>query len=147
MIGTGNRRRRRIRWRLMASVQELAATPLLESLSESDLEEIAPWFEARTADGGERLCCEGAHGYSFFILKEGTAEVTAQGKTLTTLGPGDFFGEMAILGDGRRSATVTTTSAASMLVLFGTEFRQLQQARPDIAAHIEEVFRQRLERG
>jgi CRP-like cAMP-binding protein len=131
----------------MASVWDLASTPLLEALSESDLNDIAPWFDVRTADEGVRLCGEGAHGYSFFILKSGTAEVTAQGQTLTTLSAGDFFGEMAILGDGRRSATVTTTSPATLLVMFGTEFRQLQQARPDIAAHIEDVVRQRVERG
>ena len=131
----------------MADAQDLAATPLLESLSESDLAEIARWFEVRTADEGVRLCGEGAHGYTFFIIKNGTAEVTANGKTLTTLGAGDFFGEMAILGDGRRSATVTTTSPVTVLAMFGTEFRCLQQERPDIAAHIEDVVSQRLARG
>ena len=131
----------------MASVQDLASTPLLESLSESDLEELTSWFDIRTADEGVRLCGEGAPGYSFFILKEGTAVVTAQGKTLTTLGAGDFFGEMAILGSGRRSATVTTTSPVALLVMFGTEFRQLQHARPDIAARVEEAMRERLARS
>jgi voltage-gated potassium channel len=59
------------------------------------------------------------------------------------LGPGDYFGEVAILGDGRRSATVTTTSPARVLVLFGTEFRRLQQEHPEIAARLEAVATER----
>jgi voltage-gated potassium channel len=59
------------------------------------------------------------------------------------LGPGDFFGEMAILGDGRRQATVTTSSPAKVLVLFGTEFRQLEQDHPQIAEQIETAMRDR----
>jgi voltage-gated potassium channel len=60
------------------------------------------------------------------------------------LGPGDFFGEIAILGDGRRTATVTTTSPSQLLVMFGTEFRRLEHAHPEIAGRIEEAMRQRV---
>jgi CRP-like cAMP-binding protein len=59
-----------------------------------------------------------------------------------TLGPGDSFGELAILGDGRRTATVTTTSPAHVLVLFGTEFRRLQQEYPEAAERIESALRE-----
>jgi voltage-gated potassium channel len=69
--------------------------------------------------------------------------VTSAGAEIATLLPGDFFGEMAILGDGRRSATVTTTSPSRLLTLFGTEFRQLQQAHPQIADQIETAMRER----
>jgi voltage-gated potassium channel len=64
---------------------------------------------------------------------------------VNTLGPGDFFGELAILGDGVRTATVTTTSPSRLLVLFGTEFRQLQQEQPDLASRIEAGVRARLQ--
>lgn len=64
---------------------------------------------------------------------------------MNTLGPGDFFGELAILGDGVRTATVTTTSPSRLLVLFGTEFRQLQQEHPDLASRIEAGVRARLQ--
>ena len=60
---------------------------------------------------------------------------------MLTLGPGDFFGELAILGDGRRTATVTTATPAQVLVLFGTEFRRLQQEYPEIAERIESALR------
>ncbi len=128
----------------MGSTDELAAIPLFSSLSESDLRELVTWFDVRTVSEGVRLTGEGAAGYSFFVLAQGSAAVTSEGATLATLGPGDFFGEVAILGDGRRSATVTTTSSAKLFVMFGTEFRQLQQAQPDIAARIEEAMRERV---
>jgi CRP-like cAMP-binding protein len=60
------------------------------------------------------------------------------------LGPGDFFGEMALLGTGRRAATVTTTSPARVLVLFGSDFRRLRESHPGIAAQIEAVMERRL---
>jgi CRP-like cAMP-binding protein len=59
-----------------------------------------------------------------------------------TLRSGDFFGELAILGDGRRTATVTTASPSQVLVLFGTEFRRLQQEFPETAGRIESALRE-----
>jgi CRP/FNR family transcriptional regulator, cyclic AMP receptor protein len=88
------------------------------------------------------LTCEGASGYSFFVLRSGAATVTVDGDELRALGAGDFFGELALLGDGRRTATVTTTSPAQVLVLFGTEFRRLQQEHPEVAAQIERNLRE-----
>jgi CRP/FNR family cyclic AMP-dependent transcriptional regulator len=92
---------------------------------------------------GVRLTGEDASGYSFFVLTEGSASVTADGTELRSLGPGDYFGEIALLDGGRRTATVTTTTPATVLVLFGTEFRRLQQSQPEIAARIEATMRER----
>ena len=69
--------------------------------------------------------------------------VVARRYEVAQLGPGDFFGEMALLGDGRRRATVTTSSPARALVLFGTEFRRLEQDHPHIAEQIETAMRDR----
>jgi CRP/FNR family transcriptional regulator, cyclic AMP receptor protein len=128
----------------MAGTDEIASVPLFESLTRAELEEIARWFEERTAEEGVRLCGEGASGYSFFVLTEGRAEVSSQGERLGELGPGDFFGEIAILDGGRRTATVTTTAPAKLLVMFGTEFRRLQQEQPAIASQIEDAMRLRV---
>jgi CRP-like cAMP-binding protein len=128
----------------VARVEDIAAIPLFASLSQSELQELALWFSERNASEGARLCGEGAAGYSFFVITEGSAVVTADGVTLRDLGPGDFFGEIAILDGGRRSATVTTTSPAKLLVMFGTDFRRLQDAQPDVAARLEETMQQRL---
>ena len=91
-----------------------------------------------------KLCGQGATGYSFFVLTEGSAVVTADDRRLGDLGPGDYFGEIAILDGGRRSATVTTTAPTKLLVMFGTEFRELQQTQPAIAGRIEQTMRDRL---
>ncbi len=128
----------------MASAADLAGIDLFSSLEKPDLESIAPWFSDETAAEGVRLCGEGASGYSFFVLAEGSAVVTANGRRLAELGPGDYFGEIAMLDGRRRSATVTTTAPARLLVMFGSEFRQLQQAQPLIADRIEETMRGRL---
>jgi voltage-gated potassium channel len=127
-----------------ATPAELAAVPLFASLSGPELAEIASWFDAKTVGEGTRLVGEGASGYTFFVLAAGSAVVTATGKEVGTLGSGDFFGEIAILGDGRRSATVTTTAPSRVLVMFGTEFRRLQQTQPEIAARIEATMDERV---
>jgi CRP-like cAMP-binding protein len=128
----------------MASASQLAAIPLFESLSPSDLEQLAGWFDVQIASEGVRLIGEGSSGYSFFILTQGSADVTTDEGTVARLGPGDFFGEIAILGDGRRTATVTTTSPSQLLVMYGTEFRRLQKAHPNISGRIAEAMRQRV---
>jgi CRP-like cAMP-binding protein len=125
-----------------AAADDLARVPLFETLEPEERAAIAPWFEVQDVSPGVRLTGEGASGYSFFVLLEGTATVTINGIDVRTIEPGDFFGELAILGDGRRTATVTTASAAKVLVLFGTEFRQLQQEHPEIAATIESNLRE-----
>ena len=127
-----------------ATAAELAAVPLFASLSESNLAEIACWFDAKDVGEGVRLIGEGASGYTFFILADGGAAVTSNGAEVGTLGPGEFFGEIAILGDGRRSATVTTTAPSRVLIMFGTEFRRLQQEHPEIASQIEATMGERV---
>jgi voltage-gated potassium channel len=128
-----------------ASTWDLAGVSLFDDLEPEDLAAIAPWFEVQDASPGVNLTGEGAAGYSFFVLSDGTASVTIDGAEVNALGPGDFFGELAILGDGRRTATVTTTSPARLLVLFGTEFRRLQQEQPELARQIEAGVRARLQ--
>jgi len=128
-----------------ATTWDLAGIALLDDLEPEELTKIAPWFEVQDVSPGVNLTGEGASGYSFYILSDGTASVTIDGVEVNTLGPGDFFGELAILGDGVRTATVTTTSPSRLLVLFGTEFRQLQQEQPDLASRIEADVRARLQ--
>lgn len=129
----------------VAGVEDIAGVPLFKPLDDDQLSELATWFHAQNEGEGVRLVGEGAHGYTFFILMEGTAAVTSEGESLATLGPGDFFGEIAILGGGRRTATVTSTSPVRLLVLFGTEFRRLEAAHPDIASRLTEAMQARLE--
>ncbi len=125
-----------------ATADDLSGIPLFDALEPEERTAIAPWFELQDVSAGVRLTGEDASGYEFFVLRAGSATVTINGIEIRTLGPGDFFGELAILGDGRRTATVTTDSPTQVLVLFGTEFRRLQQEYPETAERIESALRE-----
>jgi len=130
---------------MAAAASDLAGVPLFASVDSDELEQAAALFDVQTVDEGVRLVNEGASGYFFFVVVDGSAVVNAGDAVVATYGPGDFFGELAIL-DGataRRTATVTTTSPSKLLVMHGTQFRRFQQEHPEIAARIEEVTQQR----
>jgi CRP-like cAMP-binding protein len=91
-----------------AAAEDLVGVPLFADLEPDEREALASWFEIQEVSADVKLTGEGASGYSFFVIREGTATVTIDGNEVRTLEPGDFFGELAILGDGRRTATVTT---------------------------------------
>lgn len=126
----------------VATADDLAGIRLFDTLEPEEQATVAPWFELEDVGPGVELTGEGASGYSFFVLRGGTATVSIDGSEVRTLGSGDFFGELALLGDGQRTATVTTDSPSQVLVLFGTEFRRLQQEYPEIAARIESGLRE-----
>jgi ATP-binding cassette, subfamily B, bacterial len=128
----------------VVSVEDIATVPIFSTLDPDQLATIANWFDAEHIGEGVRLVGEGSHGYSFFVLAEGTAAVTAEGEKLATLQAGDFFGEVAMLGSGRRTASVTSTAPVRLLVMFGTEFRQLQDAYPEIADRITLAMKERV---
>lgn len=131
----------------MVSVDDIAAVPIFGALDEDQLTRLANWFHVEHASEGVRLAGEGCHGYTFFVIADGTAVVTAEGQTLASLGPGEFFGEIAVLGEGRRTATVTSTTPVRLFVMFGTEFRQLEAAHPEIASALTDAMQERIEAG
>jgi CRP-like cAMP-binding protein len=130
----------------VVSVDDLAGVPLFDTLDADQLADIARWFHEQNAGAGRKLVGEGAPGYTFFVLVKGTAQVSSEGDALGDLVAGDFFGEMAILGTGRRTATVTSTSPVRLLVMFGSEFRQLEAAFPEIASRLTEAMQTRANR-
>ena len=128
----------------MVDKEVLTRLPLFASVDEAALTRIASWFTARDVSEDTELAGEGASGYSFFVIVEGHAAVTRGGEKIADLGPGDFFGEGAIIGAGRRGATVRTSVPSQVLVMFGSEFRRLQQEHPEIAERIEATAQERL---
>ena len=128
-----------------ATPSDLEPVPLFGSLGEADLAKIAPWFEVRDAGPGERLIGEGATGELFFVISEGDVAVTGLGHRIASLGPGEFFGEIALLGYRQHIATVTTSSQARILVLSKEDFDHLRASYPDVAAEIGAVMQRRLE--
>jgi CRP-like cAMP-binding protein len=128
-------------------VDRLRALPLFAGIDYRELDELAASAELKTASAGDVLAREGASGYMFFVIADGTVDVDRGGEFLETLGPGDFFGEMAIVGEGRRNATVTAASPVELVVLFGTEFRSLEDEHPEAAQRIRQKVAERLERA
>jgi CRP-like cAMP-binding protein len=120
--------------------------PLFSELAEAELTHIAAYAEPKTSDPGDVLTHEGASGYTFFLILEGTVDVDRDGELIESLGRGDFFGEMAILGSGRRNATVTASTRVELLVLFGTAFRTMESDHPDLAELIRQKVAERARR-
>lgn len=122
----------------------LRAIPLFRELSDQDLDKVASWLTDEEVSDGRRLTPEGASGYQFYVIETGTAVVRRNQEPIAALGPGDFFGEMAIMGDGHRIADVVATSPMTIFAMFGTSFRELEATLPDVAAEIRTKMQERL---
>jgi len=127
--------------------EQLAQMPLFRSLSSEQLEAMATLTELRQEEVGTVLVGAGVPGYSLFILQEGTASVTGGGEPLPELGPGDFFGEIALLGKRERTATVTATSPVTLVVMLGSDFRVFERDWPDAAEQMKQAMAERLARS
>ena len=123
---------------------DLSRIALFAGLSEPDQRVVASWLDVGEFEPGYKLTHEGASGYAFFVLHDGAADVVVGGNVVRTLGPGEFFGELSMLGDGRQTATVKITTPSTVWTMFGTRFRELQQQHPEIAAAIEKVAAERV---
>jgi CRP-like cAMP-binding protein len=108
----------------------LARIPMFQACSQRELATIARAATVIDIDEGKRLTVEGAIGKEFFLILEGKAEVTRKGRHLATLGPGEFFGELALLDNARRDATVTAETPMELLVVNQREFNTLLESSP-----------------
>jgi CRP-like cAMP-binding protein len=115
----------------------LTGVPLLADLSKRDLEHVARWADEVDMAPGRHLLDEGALPHEFFLILEGEVEVTHDEQTLATLGPGDFFGEIAILEDMRRTATVVTTTPCRLAVMTPQGFSSMRSSMPVVADRIQ----------
>ena len=122
------------------SPDEVGALLLFAGLEPAELEQLASWFDVEERAAGASLTRQGASGYAFFVLREGTATVIQDDEEIRQLGPGDFFGELSIIGDGHRTATVKATSHVTVWSMFGTRFRSLEQQFPDLAERIRTAY-------
>jgi len=111
----------------------LKAIPLFSSLSDGELEMLVPLFNERSFVAGHVIAKEGTPGFGFFVIESGSAKVTVRGEERTTLGPGSYFGEIALLDPGPRAGTVTTETPVVAHMLSAAEFRPLVQEHPAIA--------------
>ena len=125
----------------------LKSLPLFESVSDDELEKIAPFVSEVSVSEGKHLVEEGDYAYEFMAIEEGTAEVRRGDQKLADLGPGDFFGEMGLLGQDRRNATVVATAPMRLITLDQWDMRRLEKAVPSAAERIRQAAEARRNAG
>ena len=123
--------------------ERLRDVPFFSGLKKKDLEAVAQQTDELDVPPGKVLARQGDVGHEFFVIQEGTAEVTRDGHKLGELGPGDFFGELALLQEDRRTATVTATSPMTLIVMTRQSFRGMDQSMPSIHAGVRAAIEQR----
>ena len=113
--------------------QVLKKVDIFSNLEDGEAKKIAPLFKERTYSAGEVMAEEGQHGIGFFVIESGTAKVTVGDEERTQLGPGSHFGEIALIDDGARTATVTAETDVTAHVLVAWDFRPLVKDDPELA--------------
>jgi CRP-like cAMP-binding protein len=122
---------------------QLKDVPFFSSLPEQDLAALAHQTDEINVTAGSVIAREGDLGDKFFVIESGTAEVTRAGAPVTKLSAGDFFGEIALIREERRIATVTATSPMTLIAMTGASFRALDSSRPEIRETVTKALAQR----
>jgi CRP-like cAMP-binding protein len=121
----------------------LRSIPLFDSLTPQARAAIAQHADEVDVPEGTELARQGDFAYEFFVIEEGSAEVLRDGGRIAELGPGDFLGEMGIVGKSVRNATVRTTAPARVIVMSEQDFRSMSRTNPDVASRIAAAVEQR----
>jgi CRP-like cAMP-binding protein len=121
----------------------LRSIALFESLPADARRTIARHADEIDVSEGTQLARQGEFAYEFFVIQDGTADVLRDGERIAELGPGDFLGEMGIVGKVVRNATVVTTSPARVIVMTSQAFRSMAGTNPDVAARISAAVEER----
>jgi CRP-like cAMP-binding protein len=127
-----------------SKIDLIKRVPLFSAASKKELEEIAQLADEIDLPEGRELITEGDTGHEFFVLVEGTADVERGGKRVASIGPGDFFGEIALIAKTPRNATVRATSPVRTLVITDRAFRRLLDRSPEIAVGVLTALAERL---
>ena len=122
---------------------KLRDVPFFSKLSKRELAHVAQNIDEVEVDAGKVLAREGDFGHEFFVILDGTAEVLRDGSPIAELGPDEFFGEMALLEEERRVATVRAISDMRILVMTRQSFREIDRTMPQIHAAVTEAIGQR----
>jgi len=122
----------------------LEAFPLFAGLTADELDALAGVASEVNAAEGQTLAAEGDFGHALYAIEGGTADVSRDGETVRTLGPGDVFGEVAVLASGRRTATVTATSPMTLIAVFKRDVWRLEQQSPEAAERLRSLVADRL---
>lgn len=127
-----------------AVTEMLQKTPLWSGLSKQDLKLVAKLAHERKFESGHAIVTKGEAGIGFYLILEGAVEVRSDGKPLSKLGPGQFFGEMSIIDNQPRSADVIAVEPSRVLILSAWSFKTLISDNPKIALKMMQEFVRRL---
>jgi CRP-like cAMP-binding protein len=125
-------------------VQALKAAPLFEGLSRKELVQLARVCEDLEVKPGKVLCKEGQLGHEFFVIVDGKVQVTRKGRRIATLSGGDFLGEVALVTEMPRTATVTAETPVRLFVLTHREFRAVRDKNPSVERKVLQALARRL---
>ena len=125
-------------------LQALKNVPLFGGMSKRDLTEVARIADELDFSAGKELIRENEPGRQFFILLEGEAVVRRRGRKVNTLGPGDFFGEIALLSERPTTATVVTTEPALVLIITRASFDRLIRTSPQVQLKVLKALAERV---
>lgn len=121
----------------------LKDVPFFRTMSKKELAVVARQTDEIDVPAGKVLAQEGDFGDEFFVIDDGTAEVRRGGERIAELGPGDFFGELALLEADRRNATVTATSPMRLIVMTRPSFRALDRSSPKVHEMVASAIEER----
>ncbi len=122
----------------------LRRVPLFADLDPRELDEIAGSLKERRFDAGHAVVTEGHTGIGFFVITDGEARVTVRGEERARLGPGDYFGEIALIAGTDRTATVTAETELRCLGMTPWEFRPLVETNAGIAWKLLQTLAEKL---
>jgi CRP/FNR family transcriptional regulator, cyclic AMP receptor protein len=127
-----------------AKLEALKRAPLFEGLTKKELTELARATDELTVPAGTVLCREGSLGNEFFVVVDGSAEVTRDGTVLAMRSNGDFFGEIALIATTKRTATVTATTELRCFVLTSRAFRAVLDDNRGVERKVTQALAERL---
>jgi CRP/FNR family transcriptional regulator, cyclic AMP receptor protein len=120
----------------------LSAISFFAGLDPSELDAIAATVSELETPEGDGVATQGEFGHAVYAIESGTVDVVVDGEVVRSLGPGDVFGEIAVLSSGRRTATVVATSPLKLLMLFKRDIWALERSAPEAAARLRRALEQ-----
>jgi CRP/FNR family cyclic AMP-dependent transcriptional regulator len=121
----------------------LKTVPLFSGLSNRELQRLSTVTDEIVLPAGAQLIHEGTFSYEFLLIASGRAEVRREGSLLAQLGPGDFAGEMGVMSDARRNASVTAITELSAIVMTDRDLRRIAQEMPSVGEQITDAIKAR----
>jgi CRP-like cAMP-binding protein len=129
---------------MAASEDLIRQVPLFADLNKRELQGLASTMKERSFDPGDTVATEGSTGIGFFIIDEGEATVSVHGEDVNTLKHGDYFGEVALIDDGARTATITAKTPLKCYGITSWEFRPLVEQNASLAWKMLQTMAKRL---